>query len=135
MPKYYKKMHKLMEIRNFSPSSISCYLHNMKQFARHHDKLLETITEQDILDYLFYLKTVRRVSASTIHVALSVIKFFYLSVLEQKFDFSKIPFPKLDKKLPVVLNTLEIKSLLNATHNLKHKTIFNDGLFKRSASI
>jgi integrase/recombinase XerD len=124
MPKYYSKMHKIMEMRNFSPHTVSSYLSNMKRFAQYHDAPLESLTDNDVINYLLYLRKVKQVSPSTIHVAYSTIKFFYLSVLRKEIDFSNIPFPKQGKKLPVVLDPEEIKSLLDMTSTLKYKTIF-----------
>ncbi len=123
MAKYYARMLKLMELKNYSPNTITTYLLRMKHFSEHHRGCLEELSEEDIINYLHYLRKEQKVSTSTVHVAHSVIRFFYRSVLEKELDFSKIPFPKSERKLPVVLDIQEIKNLLDVADNLKHKTI------------
>jgi integrase len=37
----------------------------------------------------------------------------------------KIPYPKAEKKLPIVLSQAEIQSMFNVCENLKHKVILS----------
>ena len=67
--------------------------------------------------------TDRKVSASYQNQAINAIKFYYERVLGSKRKFYFIERPNKEKTLPVVLNTDEIKQILNVTENLKHKTI------------
>lgn len=50
------------------------------------------------------------------------LKFFYENVLNQNFK-GKIPIAKNARKLPIVLNKIEINNMINATDNLKHKIV------------
>lgn len=117
------KMRKLMELKNFSPHTVSSYLLQTKLFIEHIDILPENISENAVIDYLYYLRKEKNVSTSTIHVVYSALKFFCISVLEKEIDFQQVPFPKKEKRLPVVLASQEIKSILEVTENQKHKSI------------
>jgi len=55
---------------------------------------------------------------------MSALKFFYYNVLNKKI-MENVKLPKLDKKIPVVLTNDEIKSLLNAIGNSKHKILIS----------
>ena len=55
-----------------------------------------------------------------------------ISGIKHYIDFKKIEIaefeikrPNKDKKLPIVLSKDEVKSLINATQNLKHKTLLS----------
>ena len=67
--------------------------------------------------------TERKVSSSYQNQAINAIKFYYERVLGGQRKFYFIERPIKEKTLPVVLNTDEVKAILNATSNLKHKAI------------
>ena len=53
--------------------------------------------------------------------AYSAIKFFYSDCLERAWELDKIPRPKIEKRLPVVLSQEEIKSIFQHVVNTKYK--------------
>jgi len=66
------------------------------------------------------------------HQIINAIKYFYIHVIGRNDFEVKIDRPKLPKDLPHHLTLKEVKSLLDVTHNLKHKaiiaTIYSAGL-------
>lgn len=64
----------------------------------------------------------KKVAASTLNIIISALKFYYGEVLQKNFIY-EIKRPKKDKKLPVVLGNEEVKRILNAISNIKHKVI------------
>lgn len=63
-------------------------------------------------------------SRSRVRGVYFALQFFYENVLHQKFS-EEIPLAKNKPKLPIVLNKEEIKTILEATTNFKHKlTLF-----------
>jgi site-specific recombinase XerD len=95
-------------------------------------KFIENITESDIQQYILYLKREKCLSAGTINNYISAIKFFYTHVLNKEWNAKKIPRMKRNKKFPVIPPKEDVLTLLNATHNLKHKAflalIYGSGL-------
>ncbi|MEK6835641.1 MAG: site-specific tyrosine recombinase/integron integrase, partial [Nanoarchaeota archaeon] len=83
----------------------------------------ENIEEQDIKNYLAYLMD-KNYKPRSISLALSSLKFFYHNILN-KTILTNIKAPKLDKKIPTVLTNEEVKSLLNALTNIKHKILIS----------
>jgi site-specific recombinase XerD len=112
-----------MEAEYFSDSSISCYLYSVKQLCLFKKTLPENLKESDIYDYLAYLKTDRKLSRETIRNHLQGIRFMYKSIYKRIDIIQDIPYPKPSKKLPIILNSKELKSLFNSTHSLKHQMI------------
>jgi len=67
-------------------------------------------------------------TASTINTRkhrLCAVKSFYQLTVGMPAKIDKIPFPKSEKKLPIVLSQAEIQAMFDVCHNLKHKVIFS----------
>jgi site-specific recombinase XerD len=75
-----------------------------------------------VKDYLVYLTEKKGVSTSSLNIAISALKFYYVEVRKQSFVY-EIKRPTKDNKLPTVLNGDEIGRLLSVVVNLKHKSI------------
>lgn len=122
-----------MRIRNFSPKTIQAYLYYNKELLRFASKDVREIEKQDIRDYIDCLFNLGR-SSSTVNIAINAIKFYYEGVLQKKFFILKVGIkrPKSEKKLPVVLNKVEVIMMINSLNNIKHKLIiqilFGSGL-------
>ncbi|MEI6556643.1 MAG: site-specific tyrosine recombinase/integron integrase, partial [Paludibacter sp.] len=123
---------KLRELR-YSTNTIDSYTFMFREFINYYaDKELDDITEEEIVLYLQYLVTERKVSTSYQNQAINAIKFYYEKVLKGRRRVYLIERPREEKYLPEVLSQEEVKLLLNATDNLKHKailmTIYSGGL-------
>jgi len=132
MGELHDKMLMMMQMRNFSERTIQAYTGQMKAFVRMHGRSPDELGEDEICRYLHYLRREKKVSWSSINIGYSALKYFYVHVLDKEWNVKKIPRPKSEKRLPVVLSTDEIKVLLNATFNFKHRailmTIYSAGL-------
>lgn len=110
-----------LKIRGFSRKTIKVYLHYNKKFLIFARKSPKEIINEDIKRYLEFLAN-REVSNATLNLAINALKFYYTQVLKRKFFFD-IKHPKKEKRLPVVLTKDEIRKMLEATKNLKHKLL------------
>lgn len=110
-----------LKIRGFSRKTIKAYLHYNKKFLNYARKSPKEITNEDIKRYLEYLAN-RQVSNATLNLVINALKFYYTQILKRKFFFG-IKHPKKEKRLPVVLTKDEVKKMLEATENLKHKLL------------
>lgn len=132
MGQLYDQMKMDLELKNFSPKTITCYLTCMVQFVRHYGRSPVEMGEEEIRNYLSYLMKEKQVSQSFINQAYSAIKFFYETTLERPWNGIRIPRMKNRKRLPVVLSLQEVRSLLASVDNLKHQalltTIYSGGL-------
>jgi len=82
----------------------------------------EDVDNEGIKKYLYYMVEKKKVSTSTLNIITNALRFFYGEVLKWKFIY-EVKRPRKDKKLPVVLSKEEMKKILNATSNIKHKAI------------
>ena len=61
--------------------------------------------------------------ASTYIQAVCGLRFFYRNTLNRRVDIERIPLPRYEKKLPVILSKEEVRALLTAPANLGHRAI------------
>src|SRR3989344_4766596 len=118
------KLETELKIRGFSQKTVDSYKLYNGQFLKFINKEPEKIEENDIKNYLSHLTTNKGYKPRSLNLALSSLKFFYNNVMNKKIT-ENIKSPKLDKKVPVILNNEEIKLLLNAITNQKHKILIS----------
>lgn len=123
MSKLLNKMQMDMELRGFSPKTVTVYLKSVERVAQFHGVSPEDLTYDQIRVYLHHAITVRNLSRSYINMTYSAIKFFFVQTLNQSWSMTDIPRVKKASKLPVALSPVQVKQLFNATSNLKHKTM------------
>lgn len=126
------RMLSTMRMRNLSERTIESYLWHVKEFTRYYGKSPDSLNEEHVRGYLSYLFEERKKGWTTVNVCHSALKFFYVQTLHRDWQVSKIPRPKGERRLPVVLTGEELKALFAATEKWKYrvilKTIYSAGL-------
>src|SRR3989339_626902 len=112
-----------MKLRNFSQKTIKSYTHYITIFLNQSIKNAREVDSTEIRAYLEKMAD-SGVSASTLNTAYSALKFYFGLILRRKF-FLSIPRARKDKKLPQVLSRVEVKNMISATENLKHRCIIS----------
>lgn len=121
--KYLLQLEEAGKIRNLKERSIVCYKNYVSYFLNYVGKEPELLTCQDVRAFLLEKKD-SGIKATTLNLYNSAIRFFYRNVLHILWDDITVPRMILDHKLPTVLSIEEIDRLLNATDNIKYRTIF-----------
>ncbi len=119
---YLQKLEETGKIRNLSTSTIDCYKNYVLVFLKHANKNPEELTCEDVRAFLLAKKEAG-LKATTLNLYNSSIRFFYRKVLRIVWDDITIPRMIEEHKLPVVLSTKEIQLLLDATEDIKYKTM------------
>ena len=109
-------------IRNLKERSITCYKNYVSYFLDYVKKDPSGLTCQDVRDFLFAKKD-EGLNVITLNLYNSAIRFFYRNVLHILWDDVTVPRVITDHKLPTVLTASEIDRLLDATDNLKYRTM------------
>jgi len=132
MSKLFKTMKVDLELKGYSSKTVEAYLRYTRNFLDYYQKPIEQLHTDEIRNYLHYLIVIKKCSHSYVNVNYSALKFLYKNTLNQQWNIDKIPRMKKEKKLPVILSKTEVKNILNATTNLKHKailtTVYSAGL-------
>ena len=117
-------MRQQLELKAYSPSTISTYLKEMNVFLQTiKEHKANEFTTQRIKDYLQYCYTALELSENTLHSRINALKFYYEQVLKRERFFWEIPRPKKQLILPKVLGEDELRRLFNAISYKKHKAI------------
>ena len=116
------KLETELKIRGFSKRTVDTYLFYAKKFLEFVKKDPSSVIEEDAKRYIAYLMTELKYSPGSINLALSSLKFFFNEILQNR-AFNAVKAPKSEKKLPTVLTKDEIKRMLNAIQNSKHKLL------------
>src|SRR3979411_2233944 len=112
-----------LQIRNYAPTTIRIYLHVMAEFAQHFGKPPDQLGAEHIRLYQLFLIKEKKVSPSTYIQMVCALRFFYTHTLDQQISINRIPFPRREKKLPLILSREEVKALLESCGNLGHRTL------------
>jgi len=120
---YKDKLIQFMQMRGYSPFTIKAYAANLRLFVKFTGKPPEDIAFDDITAYQISLTQDRNVSYGAFNLAVSAIKFFFRYLLPREWDVRKIPFRRIQHKLPNVVSREDINKLIAAATNIKHKAI------------
>lgn len=112
-----------LRIRNYSARTVEIYVGRVAEFARHFGKSPQLLGPSQIRLYQVFLVETKKVSWPVLNQTVCALRFLYRVSLKRDWIIQHIPFPKQEKKLPVVLSLQEIACLLGALTNLKHRTI------------
>lgn len=112
-----------LQIRNYAPTTVACYIRSVAEFAQHFNKPPDQLGPEEIRSWQLFLLNERRVKLSTYIQAVCALRFFFRNTLNRKIDIDRIPLPRYEKKLPVILSKAEVKALLEAPKNLGHRAI------------
>ncbi len=113
-----------LRLKNYSSNTINNYRTHFISFILYFiGEKPSSITKNQIMDYLVMLRRKENWSSTMQNQKINAIKFFYEQVLKQSRTVYDLPRAKKEWKLPTVFAEEEIKSILMALENLKHKTI------------
>ena len=121
-----KKYIQWLSSKRYSSNTIKTYSEALKSFlVFYREKTIADITNEDLITYNneFILKN--NLSSSYQNQIVNAIKLFFSTVRGAKIEIDKIHRPKRSKILPNVLSKEEIKLILNAHSNIKHKTMLS----------
>jgi integrase/recombinase XerD len=128
-----ERFKKWMRSKRYSASTIEAYTEALKTFLKYHYlKPIEAITNQDIIDFNTDYILKQNLSSSYQNQVVNAIKLFYRQIENRNLEVDLIHRPKKEKLLPNVLSKEEVKKILEAHSNLKHKAmlslIYSSGL-------
>ncbi len=102
-----------MKLRGLKPSTQATYLEAIKVLARHYDRQLDEITQEQVRDFLIYLIDTKGYAKSTYKVYMYAIKFLYQNTLGRQWRFLTLARVSPERKLPIILSRDEVWSLLD----------------------
>ncbi len=115
-----------MKLRNYSINTIRTYhgmlLRYLNSF-KSNIEIINTFAEAEINQYHREMVQSKKYAFSTINQSLNAIKYYYNEILEKGLEPEYIERPRKNRDLPKVLTKEEVRDVINAIQNLKHRSI------------
>jgi integrase/recombinase XerD len=112
--------------KRYSENTIKTYLDAMKSFlVFYNTKAIADLDNDDVIDYNNEYILKKHLSASYQNQIVNAIKLFFKTIQDKKIDIERIHRPKHPKMLPNVLSKEEVKIILEAHANPKHKVMLS----------
>lgn len=118
-----EKMKDAMILRGFSLGTQKKYLYEVIKLQKYYQRSPAKLSQEEIKSYLIYLVKERKLAASSYNVTVHSLRFFYDMVLRRIIRYQDFPLSKEPRRLPDILSTIEVASIIKAAGNLKHKTM------------
>ena len=118
-----QKLEEEIHLRGFSNHAREEYMIRAKLLMHYADRPLEELSEQDLRAYLLYLLDVKKLSAATVNVYNSAIRFLYGAILHRHLNYYDIPRLRNVYTYPTVLTRQEVQQIFNSADTLRDKTM------------
>jgi len=129
-----------LQRRNYSPATARGYILAIKQFAEYFGKSPEQLSGAEIRRFELHLLRDRKLAPSTVEGRMSALRFLYKKVLKRRdIAYDDLIFPKVPRKLPVVLSPDEVARMIAVAPTLLQRTIlivlYATGMRRTEASL
>ncbi len=115
-----------LKSKRYSESTIKTYTEALKIFfIFHNTKVISDITNEDVVNYNNEYILKKNLSHSYQNQLVNAIKLYFKTIQNTSLELDKIHRPKREKVLPNVLSKEEVKAILNALVNIKHKMMLS----------
>jgi integrase/recombinase XerD len=112
-----------LQLKGFSPRTITNYVAAVAALSAFHKRPPLTLTTTDIRTYLLHLLNVKKLAPRTINLQTGALKTFYKLMKPGNTVMNGITSIKCPQHLPVILDTREVRQIIDGIHNIKHKAV------------
>jgi integrase/recombinase XerD len=117
---------KYLKSKRYSQNTIKTYVDTLRVFfSFHHEKAIESLTLEDVVVFNTDYILSKGLSASYQNQVINAIKLFYKNRYKRNMDIGLLERPRREKRLPNVLSKNEVKLILEAPINLKHRSMLS----------
>ncbi|KGO88904.1 site-specific tyrosine recombinase/integron integrase [Flavobacterium suncheonense] len=121
-----EKFKKYLRSKRYSENTLKTYAEALRSFlVFYNTKPITSITNEDVITYNNEYIIKNRLSASFQNQIVNAIKLFFRTIQNKEIDPELIHRPKREKKLPNVLSKEEVKQILEAPINIKHRAMLS----------
>lgn len=115
-----------LKSQRYSPNTIKTYTDALGVFFQFHsNKAPEQLEIEDIIHFNTGYILRKNLSVSYQNQVINAIKLFYRNRFNRVMDLNNIQRPRREKRLPNVLSKQEVKAILEAPTNLKHRAMLS----------
>jgi len=115
-----------LQVKRYSENTIKTYTEALKLFFMfYNEKEVAAIDNQDVESFHHQYILKNKLSSSFQNQIINAIKLYFKTIKHTQLVVEKIYRPKREKLLPNVLSKEEVKDILNAHTNIKHRTMLS----------
>lgn len=113
-----------LQSKRYSPNTIKVYSDSLATFFRYFSaKEIADISNDDLIAFNNNYILKNNFSASFQNQVVNAVKLYFSAIQHKKIDVELIHRPRREKVLPNVLSKEEVKAILGAPFNLKHRAM------------
>jgi len=120
---YQNSFTNYLTLQRVAPATKAAYLQSVKGLADYFRIPAEQLSNEQIQEYLLHCIQVRKLAWSSCNVLFRGLKKFYRGYLGRDTTAFSIPPRPRAQKLPMLMSRQEVRSILDATGNIKHRAL------------
>lgn len=122
---WHQRMQADLVVAGLADRTQEAYLRAVRQLGEYYNGTQpEDLTEQQVKDYLLWMRTEKRAAPGTLKIAIGGLRFFYRQTCDLNWKvLDRFRIPK-EKKLPNVLTALEVKRIMHAIRQPRFQAYF-----------
>jgi len=115
-----------LQSKRYSSNTIKVYAETFRVFLRYFaSKAIEEISNDDLIAFNNDYILKNNFSSSYQNQLVNAVKLYYSAIQHKKINVELVHRPRREKTLPNVLSKEEVKSILDAPYNLKHRAMLS----------
>jgi len=118
-----EKLAQELKLKEYSTQTMKNYCSFVREFLYRTEAIPAPDPPTEPKQFLLYLKDQKQLAPRTINLASAALSFFYHKVLNSPVMIEKIPRMKTGKQLPKVYSKEDVRKILDAAENPKHKLV------------
>jgi site-specific recombinase XerD len=120
------QFHQTLEVGNFGAGTQRNYLMEVRLlFHYYHQKTVEEITDQDINQYILFIKQVHCVGRAKCRSAAQSFSFFFKHIIKKPFVLPSKLYPRKEFVLPAVMAQTQVKHLYLALTEPRQRAVIS----------
>src|SRR6266566_1709388 len=112
-----------LQRRNYAKTTVQCYLQAVERFAKHFKRSPDQLNQDHLRTYQAYLLRDRKLEPRTVKLHVSALRFFFVKTLKRAYLLDDIPYPKVPRRLPIILSVDEVTRLIDGARTLTDRTM------------
>jgi integrase/recombinase XerD len=112
-----------LQRRNYAKTTVQYYVQAVERFAKHFHRSPDQLNQTHLREYQAYLRRDRKLEPRTVKLHVSALRFFFVKTLWRRYLLDDIPYPKVPRRLPIILTVEEVTRLIDAARTLTDRTM------------
>ena len=122
---YLADYEKFLTLKNYSTATLKCYLSAVRHFW---DWSALQVQQDPTFDkkkaaFGYLSERMKTKRYTTVNAEYSGLKMFFVHVLEREWNTEKLPRPRKEKPLPVILSKQEVEALINHAGSFRNQVM------------